>query len=238
MTMNKIWFAAIAVAVASATLVQAQTVLPNADTCVLFSGPEPAREERLYSPISTEFDDDGWGTQYWYPAWRATNNCPETVRVNYKVSSFVPDEVYHCASMIIYPGEGVSHDSCKSLLDSSSRVVQVACFGGCNRERGHSAWSGPGPVFEDPRTADAAHPGSSGRGWHDDQETGSGVSPSGYGGLFARTDGRGGGEAFSDRPRAGRRVHAAKARRPPGSLSRGRGVRRSGFGDGRAACGG
>ena len=112
-----------------------------------------------------------------------------------------------------------------SLLELFHRVVQVACFGGCNRDRGRSAWSGPGPVFEDPRTADAAHPGSSRRGRHDDQETGSGVSPSGYGGAIARTDGRGGGEAASFDPRAGRRFHAAKARRPPGSLSRGRGVR-------------
>ena len=49
-------------------------------------------------------------------------------------------------------------------------------------------------------------------------------------------DGRGGGEAFSNCPRARRRVHAAKVRRSPGSLSRGRGVRRPGLRDERAAC--
>ena len=170
---------------------------------------------------------------------RLTYNSAPHVRPDRFADPLLHQHGTHQASAASNAGSlGVSHDSCKSLLDPSSRVVQVACFGGCNRDRGRSAWSGPGPVFEDPRTADAAHPGSSRRGWDDDQETGSGVSPSGYGGLFARTYGRGGGEAFSDRPRAGRRVHAAKAHRPPGSLSRGRGVRRSGFVDGRAACGG
>ena len=54
----------------------------------------------------------------------------------------------------------------------------------------------PGAVSEDPRTADAAHPGAGRR------ETGRGVPPSGIGGVFARFDGRDGGGAGSIECRA------------------------------------
>ena len=68
-----------------------------------------------------------------------------------------------------------------------------------------SACIDPGPVFEDPRAADAALRGASGRGHHDGRDTGFGVPPPGGCGVFAEFDGRGGGRRCS----AGTSGHAA-----------------------------
>ena len=68
MTMNKTWLAAIAIALASATQVQAQTFLPYANNCVSVSS----------AP------DGGSSSGDWSPRYRATNSCPETVTITYR----------------------------------------------------------------------------------------------------------------------------------------------------------
>ena len=104
MTMNKTWLAAIAIAVASATQVQAQTVLPHTNTCVSFSAWEPPLEDRW--PRAIEFDEDGWALQYTYRTTRVTNSCRENVYVIYLASNLGPKgEDSACGYMFMFPGE-------------------------------------------------------------------------------------------------------------------------------------